>query len=117
MSKRRYQFSLASLCGIVAASAVGLSQDTLPKAIFAMTWVILLAATVACAFRRQPFWKGFVIAGASYLFLSRLNAYPPPVGQPDAMLGVHSILALTLATLVGTLVQFYNRPRKSLPSS
>ena len=117
MNKPRFQFSLASLCGIVAAMALGLSQSTLSQGVFVLTWVVLFAATTAWIFRPQPFWKGFAISGASYLLLARLFAYPPAVGQPDVMLGVHSILALTLAAFVGTLMASRNRPRNSLPPS
>jgi hypothetical protein len=116
MSRPRCQLSLAALCGIVALSAVGLSQNTFPRAVFAVTWVFLLAATTVCVFRPQPFWWGFVISGASYLLLSRLFASPPPVGQAEVMLAVHSILALTLATFVGTWVRSCNPPRNSRPS-
>jgi hypothetical protein len=117
MSKPRCQITLASLCGIVAASALGLSQNTFPQAAFALTWLILLAATFGWVIRRQPFWKGFAISGATYLFLSQLLAYPPNVGQPAVMLGVHSILALILGTLVGIVAHSYRRPRNCLPSS
>ena len=111
MGRSRCQLSLASLCGIVAVLALGLSQNTLPRVVFAVTWVVLLAATTVCMFRPQPFWWGFVIAGASYLFLSGLFAKPPLVGQADVMLAVHSILALTLATLAGTWVRSFKASR------
>ncbi len=86
-----------------------MSQNSVSQAAFAVTWVILLAATIRWVFGPDPFWRGFVISGASCLFLSRLFATPPTWGQPDVMGLVHPILALTLATLVGTLVRSWDR--------
>jgi len=111
MNKSRWQFSLAGLCGFVAVLALGMSQNTLSQAAFVVTCTILLAATIRWVFRPQPFWRGFVISGVSYLLISRLFATPPTWGQPDVMGVVHPLLALTLAGCVGTLASFGNRPR------
>jgi hypothetical protein len=117
MSKPRFQFSLATVCGIVAATALALSQRTVSQGVFVLTWVILSAATLLWAFRQQPFWKGFAISGAAYLFGARLLARPPALGQPDVMFGVHSFVALTVGCAFGTLIAVYHCRRSRLPSS
>jgi hypothetical protein len=112
MSRPRYQFSLAGLCGIVAVSAVGFSQNTFSRGVFAVTWVTLLLATIVSIFRPQPFWKGFVIAGPCYLCLSRVFfAVPPPVGHADVMLTIHSIVALSVACFAGAWLSYCKCPR------
>jgi hypothetical protein len=119
MSRRRYQLSLAGVCGIVVACALGSSQlrDSLARAAFMLTWGSLLVAAIGYLLRPRPFWLGFIITGTFCLWLSGLVAKPPPVGRPDVLMFAHSVLVLIVAALGGIAAQIGHSPRGSPPRS
>jgi hypothetical protein len=75
---RRFRFSIASLMTLVVFVAVSLAalryvSPLWARALFSITWGILLAAVIGIIYRdgrRRAFWVGFALFGFGYLALS-----------------------------------------------
>ena len=79
MSRQRIhlQFSLLSLFGLVALTALACTALMNASPLWASTWftltiLLLLPATLAAIFRprNRAFWLGFVLFGWAYLFFA-----------------------------------------------
>jgi len=74
------RFSIAGALGIIGLFGIGFAALATPSAfwmntVFTLNLAVLVAALIGWLFRRDParraFWAGVLIAGGSYLFLSR----------------------------------------------